>query len=58
MAATTDCRSISVLPGEGPRSLQADRAIRRAAAEDLSAILVREGLAWTFVRYSSDYISQ
>lgn len=33
-------------------------AICRASGEDLGAILVREGLAWAFVRYSSDYVSQ
>src|SRR5262249_16276023 len=26
--------------------------------EDLGAIMVREGLAWAFVRYSADYIEQ
>jgi endonuclease YncB( thermonuclease family) len=33
-------------------------AICRASGEDLGAILVREGLAWAFVRYSSDYVAQ
>lgn len=33
-------------------------AICRASSEDLGATLVREGLAWAFVRYSSDYVSQ
>ncbi len=33
-------------------------AICRASGEDLGAIMVREGLAWAFVRYSSDYIGQ
>ena len=33
-------------------------AICRANGEDLGAILVREGLAWAFVRYSSDYVDQ
>jgi endonuclease YncB( thermonuclease family) len=33
-------------------------AICRASGEDLGAILVREGLAWAFVRYSADYVSQ
>src|SRR5215216_2420072 len=33
-------------------------AICRAAGEDLGAIMVREGLAWAFVRYSSDYVGQ
>lgn len=28
------------------------------SGEDLGAILVREGLAWAFVRYSSDYVGQ
>ena len=32
-------------------------AICRASGEDLGAILVREGLAWAFVRYSSDYVN-
>jgi endonuclease YncB( thermonuclease family) len=31
-------------------------AICRASGEDLGAILVREGLAWAFVRYSSGYV--
>lgn len=33
-------------------------AICRASGEDLGAILVSEGLAWAFVRYSSDYVRQ
>ena len=33
-------------------------AICRAPSEDLGAILVREGLAWALVRYSSDYVGQ
>ena len=33
-------------------------SICRASGEDLGAILVREGLAWAFVRYSSDYVAQ
>jgi endonuclease YncB( thermonuclease family) len=33
-------------------------AICRANGEDLGAILVREGMAWAFVRYSSDYVGQ
>lgn len=33
-------------------------AICRASGEDLGAIMVREGLAWAFVRYSSDYVDQ
>jgi endonuclease YncB( thermonuclease family) len=33
-------------------------AICRASGEDLGAILVREGLAWAFVRYSADYAGQ
>ncbi|GEP60242.1 hypothetical protein RSO01_74080 [Reyranella soli] len=33
-------------------------AICRVGGEDLGAILVREGLAWAFVRYSSDYVGQ
>jgi endonuclease YncB( thermonuclease family) len=31
-------------------------AICRASGEDLGAILVREGFAWAFIRYSSDYV--
>src|SRR4051812_6032193 len=31
-------------------------AICRVSGEDLGAILVREGLAWAFMRYSSDYV--
>jgi endonuclease YncB( thermonuclease family) len=33
-------------------------AICRASGENLGAILVREGLAWAFVRYSNDYVVQ
>ncbi len=33
-------------------------AICRASGEDLGAIMVREGLAWAFVRYSRDYVEQ
>jgi endonuclease YncB( thermonuclease family) len=33
-------------------------AICRASGEDLGAIMVREGLAWAFVRYSADYVGQ
>jgi endonuclease YncB( thermonuclease family) len=32
-------------------------AICRVAGEDLGAILVREGYAWAFTRYSNDYIA-
>jgi hypothetical protein len=33
-------------------------AICRPLGEDLSAIIVREGMAWAFVRYSRDYVDQ
>lgn len=33
-------------------------AVCRAGGEDVGAILVREGLAWAFVRYSTDYVQQ
>jgi endonuclease YncB( thermonuclease family) len=33
-------------------------AICRASGEDLGAIMVREGLAWAFVRYSRDYVDR
>ncbi|SEP49074.1 nuclease homologue [Rhodospirillales bacterium URHD0017] len=33
-------------------------AICRVSGEDLGAILVREGFAWAFTRYSIDYIDQ
>lgn len=33
-------------------------AICRAGGEDLGAIMVREGMAWAFVRYSGDYVDQ
>lgn len=33
-------------------------AICRVSGEDLGAIMVREGLAWAFVRYSRDYAEQ
>ena len=33
-------------------------AICRASGEDLGSIMVREWLAWAFVRYSSDYVGQ
>lgn len=32
-------------------------AICRVAGEDLGAILVREGYAWAFTRYSNDYVA-
>lgn len=31
-------------------------AVCRASGEDLGAIMVREGMAWAFVRYSHDYV--
>lgn len=31
-------------------------AICRAGGEDLGALMVRTGMAWAFVRYSSDYV--
>lgn len=33
-------------------------AVCRAGGEDLGAIMVRDGYAWAFVRYSSDYVDQ
>jgi endonuclease YncB( thermonuclease family) len=33
-------------------------AICRTSGEDLGAIMVREGMAWAFVRYSRDYVDQ
>lgn len=33
-------------------------AICRASGEDVGAIMVREGLAWAFVRYSQAYVEQ
>ena len=33
-------------------------AICRASGEDLGAVLVREGHAWAFVRYSRDYVGE
>jgi len=33
-------------------------ALCRANGEDLGAIMVREGMAWAFVRYSRDYVDQ
>ena len=33
-------------------------AICRASGEDLGALMVREGMAWAFVRYSRDYVDQ
>lgn len=32
-------------------------AICRAAGQDLGELLVREGMAWAFVRYSLDYVT-
>ncbi len=32
-------------------------AVCRLSGEDLGAILVREGLAWAFTRYSNDYLA-
>lgn len=33
-------------------------AICRASGEDLGAIMVRQGMAWAFVRYSRHYVDQ
>jgi endonuclease YncB( thermonuclease family) len=33
-------------------------AICRASGEDIGAIMVREGMAWAFVRYSRDYVDE
>lgn len=33
-------------------------AVCRAGGEDLGAIMVRDGYAWAFVRYSADYVDQ
>jgi endonuclease YncB( thermonuclease family) len=33
-------------------------ALSRADAQDLGAAMVRAGMAWAFVRYSSDYVEQ
>lgn len=33
-------------------------AICRVSGADLGAIMVREGMAWAFVRYSSDYVAE
>jgi endonuclease YncB( thermonuclease family) len=33
-------------------------AICRASGKDLGAIMVWEGMAWAFVRYSRDYVDQ
>ena len=30
----------------------------RVSGQDLGAIMVREGIAWAFVRYSRDYVEQ
>lgn len=33
-------------------------AVCRAGGEDLGAIMVRDGLAWAFTRYSADYVNE
>lgn len=33
-------------------------AICRAGGEDLGSLMVRSGMAWAFIRYSSDYVDQ
>ncbi len=33
-------------------------AVCRAGGEDIGAIVVRDGLAWAFTRYSRDYVQQ
>lgn len=33
-------------------------AVCRVGGEDIGAIMVREGLAWAFIRYSSDYFRE
>ena len=58
-AAGADCRPIDRLPGEGPRPLRPRiAAICRASGEDLGAILVRQGFAWAFTRFSVDCVDQ
>jgi endonuclease YncB( thermonuclease family) len=57
-AAGIHCRSIGRLSGEGPRPLRPLVAICRASGEDMGAILVREGFAWAFARFSIDYVDQ
>ena len=47
-AAGTDCRPLDRLPGEGPDRYGRTVAPAERQAEDLGAILVREGLAWAF----------
>ena len=56
-AASTDGRPAGHLPGEGP-PLRPHRRYLPSAGEDLGAILVREGFAWAFTRYSVDYVDQ
>jgi endonuclease YncB( thermonuclease family) len=60
--ATT--RLLSLTSGKGVDCQEKDRdrygrvvAICRVAGEDLGAILVREGFAWAFTRYSNDYVA-
>jgi endonuclease YncB( thermonuclease family) len=62
MAAT---RLLSLTSGRPVACQEMDRdrygrmvAICRVSGEDLGAIMVSGGLAWAFVRYSSDYVSQ
>jgi hypothetical protein len=57
-AAGTDGRPIGRLPREGPRPLRPDGRDLPSVSRGLGAILVREGFAWAFTRFSVDYIEQ
>lgn len=56
--AIADGRPIDPMPGQDRDRYGRIVAICRASGDDLGAVLVREGLAWAIVRYSSDYVGQ
>lgn len=53
-----DRRAQHHLRGKGPRQYGRIVAICRPSGEDIGTIMVREGMAWAFVRYSRDYVDQ
>jgi endonuclease YncB( thermonuclease family) len=51
-----DCRPIDRVQEKDRGRFGRTVAICRVSGEDLGAIMVREGLAWAFTRYSVDYV--
>jgi hypothetical protein len=57
-AAGTDYRPLDRLPGEGPRPLRPDSRHLPSVRRRFGRIMVQEGLAWAFTRFSVDYVDQ